>query len=551
MRNIVWIIPIVALLTLRASALEYNNLSLLYTDAPFNPADAAGISLLTGIDAVEGNPDGTFRPNRTLNRAEFLKIALTSFPRVRVSQSDARNCFPDVGEEDWFSRYICLGKKRGIVSGYPDGLFRPGNTVNYAEALKILGGLYEYTAYADPDAPWYTMYAQAAINHKTVLPINLPYDRQLTRGQMARLAAAYRAEYEGELRSYRTAEQGLYGDVNEESSSSESSSVVSEVEDSSSSISSEPEAILNLPTTSHFLVVGERTEPIADAIFTPWHDDAIIRIVYVRLNRKVDSLDALYLVDEHGTEIGKLRLKTDDAYDLRWRGEFVASGAYRLPKGEETVLAIVADLKGYNNDGFSGEIVELEEFSVIVQYVGDGASDELVGYRQHFPQHQTVNGVITNAWNPLPSSGQLEQGAERLIANVVFSGSTYAISPLAVEKLRFNIEKSSGVSVDRLRLGAPGTLEKIVCTMDSVTEVTCLNIPESLGEITGTGITLSLFADIELLEVGSDQTVKANLVDPGEFSVDGSVWWSDASQTLTWVEMEEPVVDGTEWLVGQ
>ena len=546
MRYIAWILPI-ALLALQASALEYSNRSLLYTDAPFNPAEAAGISLLTEIGAVEGDPDGTFRPNRTLNRAEFLKIALASAPRIRVSPSDADDCFPDVQSNDWFSRYVCLAKVRGIISGYPDGLFRPGNPVNYAEALKMLGELYDYTAYADLDAPWYTMYAQAAANHKTALPVNLPYDREITRGQMARLAAAYRAEYEGELTRYRATERGDWmpqedEEVSESSSSSPSSQ--SSVSSSASSVSS-----LALPTASRFLVVGQRTAPVADALFTSWYDDAVIRIVFVRLNHAVDSLDALYLIDEHGTEIGKLRLKTDDVYDQNWYGEFSASGAYRLSKGAETVLALAADLKAYGEGGFSEEVLELEEFSVVVQYVGNGESNELVGYQQHFPQHQTVNGILAHAWNPLPVSGQLEQGDERLIANVAFSGSTYALTPLTVGKLRFTIEKSAGVSVDRWRLGAPGTHTKITCTEEGVADVTCLDIPGSLGAVTGTGVTLSLFADVELTEADGSQTIQANLVEPGTFSTDGSVWWSDGSQMLTWMEIEKPVMEGTEWLI--
>ncbi len=196
-------------LPLQVAALEYRNLGLLYTDAPFNPAESAGISLLTSLNAVQGNPDGTFRPNRTLNRAEFLKIAIASFPKVRVSSSDATNCFPDVSRDDWFSKYVCIAKKRGMVSGYPDGEFKPGRPVNYAEALKILGELYEYVAYSADDEEWYAGYVRAAKFNKTALPSSIKYDRSLTRGQMARLAAAYRAKEEGELDTYRLAEKSL------------------------------------------------------------------------------------------------------------------------------------------------------------------------------------------------------------------------------------------------------------------------------------------------------------------------------------------------------
>src|SRR3989338_2439756 len=92
-------------------ALDYTKRSLQYTDAPFGPADAAAISVLTDIGAVEGNPDGSFAPLLLINRAEFLKIVLASNPNIRVSLSDATNCFPDVRRDHWFSPFVCLAKK--------------------------------------------------------------------------------------------------------------------------------------------------------------------------------------------------------------------------------------------------------------------------------------------------------------------------------------------------------------------------------------------------------------------------------------------------------
>ena len=61
-----------------ALALDFSDATARYKDAPFPKAETAGISLLTNAGALQGNPDGTFAPRRTLNRAEFLKIALLS-----------------------------------------------------------------------------------------------------------------------------------------------------------------------------------------------------------------------------------------------------------------------------------------------------------------------------------------------------------------------------------------------------------------------------------------------------------------------------------------
>ena len=307
------------LLPLQVSALEYRNLSLLYTDAPFIPAEAAGISLLTSLNAVQGNPDGTFQPNRTVNRAEFLKIVLASYPRVRVSSADAKRCFPDVSSDAWFSKYVCLAKKRGMVSGYPDGEFKPARSVNYAEALKILSELYDYPSHAEEDEEWYAGYLRAAQWYKTALPASLKFDRPLTRGQMARLAAAYRAEREGELETYRLSEKSLNLVVAKEiaeqaelqrleeeeraeeeeakKAEEEAEAVEVEEEETEEESSEEQELEYRFPARSHFLLLGAR-KVIASGFFQPRGESGVVRNVTVQFREEVKNIRSFYLVDE-------------------------------------------------------------------------------------------------------------------------------------------------------------------------------------------------------------------------------------------------------------
>ena len=132
---------LVLLIPATVLALDYHDATPRYKDAPFTRSESAGISVLTNLGVVSGYPDGSFHPERTLNRAEFTKIALLSRGTIVVSSSDASNCFPDVKADQWFSRYVCLAKTRGVVKGYPDRKFHPERSVNYLEALKILGEL--------------------------------------------------------------------------------------------------------------------------------------------------------------------------------------------------------------------------------------------------------------------------------------------------------------------------------------------------------------------------------------------------------------------------
>src|SRR5947209_20110959 len=103
-------------------ALDFSDLSSKYSDRPFTTKEAAGISILTSLGAVSGNPDGSFAPARTLNRAEFLKVALLASGDDTSVPAD---CFPDVKKADWFSAYVCHAKDLKILAGYPDGKFHP------------------------------------------------------------------------------------------------------------------------------------------------------------------------------------------------------------------------------------------------------------------------------------------------------------------------------------------------------------------------------------------------------------------------------------------
>ncbi len=299
-----------------AFALDFSNATNTYTDGPFSKAETAGISVLTNLNAVQGNPDGTFAPRRSVNRAEFLKILFLSHPDIAVSSDDSASCFPDVQKADWFSRYVCLAKTRNVVGGYPDGMFRPANTVNYAEALKMLSNLYsnypvlclddnphggctQFKTYED-GAPWYEQYVDWAANEGLLLPGSPALNTPLTRGQVARLAASYRAWNDGELAEYRAFEQG---ETISSASSSSSSSVSSESSSSSSSSLSSSSSVASsssaasispiFPSTSRFLLLGTRTQPAIDGTFTTPDEDGLIRYVDVTLRQEIKSIQSI------------------------------------------------------------------------------------------------------------------------------------------------------------------------------------------------------------------------------------------------------------------
>jgi hypothetical protein len=88
---------------------------------------------------IDGYADGTFKPLNNINRAELIKL-LMSGAGVTVDAA-LKDCFPDVGGDAWFVPWVCTAKQKGWVNGYPDGTFKPESFVNKAEAAKIVFGV--------------------------------------------------------------------------------------------------------------------------------------------------------------------------------------------------------------------------------------------------------------------------------------------------------------------------------------------------------------------------------------------------------------------------
>lgn len=115
------------------------------------------VAFLVDRGVIQGYPDGTFHPKNPINRAEFLKLV---FRAAGGHDPVGGSCFPDVPSDAWFAPFVCAAVRRDVVNGYPDGLFRPEQTVNTAEALKIIANLYDRKAEERTGEYWYRPYVK-------------------------------------------------------------------------------------------------------------------------------------------------------------------------------------------------------------------------------------------------------------------------------------------------------------------------------------------------------------------------------------------------------
>ena len=93
------------------------------------------VSTLSRMGILGGYEDGTFRPNDSITRAEFAKIAVSFFEYEDIS---AENIFTDVAAGSWYENFVAVAAKLGLIEGYAGNVYRPNESITRAEACTII-----------------------------------------------------------------------------------------------------------------------------------------------------------------------------------------------------------------------------------------------------------------------------------------------------------------------------------------------------------------------------------------------------------------------------
>lgn len=161
-----------------------------YSDMEANHSYRDGVWYLTEMGVVSGYEGNIFKPNQEVNRAEALKMILEAFD---VELKSAELTFEDTSSEAWYADYLSTGLANEIVSGYEDGLFRPANTVNRAEALKMILNS-AGAELNETEGEWYEPFVEIAEEQAMLLSDpegNYPLSEELTRAELSDLIYRY------------------------------------------------------------------------------------------------------------------------------------------------------------------------------------------------------------------------------------------------------------------------------------------------------------------------------------------------------------------------
>ena len=96
----------------------------------------AVVNDIASLNIINGFTDGTFKPYENVTRAQFAKM-IVEMMNLKNSNSKTLN-FIDVENNHWAYNYIAIAVDNGIINGYPDGSFKPENSVNFEEMMTMV-----------------------------------------------------------------------------------------------------------------------------------------------------------------------------------------------------------------------------------------------------------------------------------------------------------------------------------------------------------------------------------------------------------------------------
>ena len=548
-----------------ASALSVDVSSLPYSDVDASDSESVSIVYLTDFGVLTGNPDGTFRSQRTLNRAEFVAIAMRLYNHTNQQTQGVQDfCFPDVVPDAWYAYSVCRAKNLGFVQGNAqegvpasDWLFAPGRTVQYEEALKILVETYNLALEYRSGDQWFDPYLRAAARQGVAL--DLSAGAQLRRGQMAQLAARFEARKRGELDELLALELNPLAMTlaAESSSSSSSSSSLSSLSSSSSSSSSTTLSVsssssssvamdpnLNDDDSPDFLLLGTTSSVLGAAKIFSNTEPIDVNTITITFTTNVSGyLDHLMVYDQDAIILGKATQDSTVSGGATYRLQLKTKNV-QVPYRDDYSFYVRPVLRPFDVGGESGKAVQVSSFTV----EGDGAWSNRTYTKSSsdtFSVFQTARSRIDFVGNADISAAPLIAGPDLELGSFRFEGIVGdSRADLRVTDLVFQIEQVGGVTVSNVTLSADATSQEMLCSVASST-ITCSSIDPVYGSLEDRSRVITLYGDVSIPSDAEKSALRLSLNQPGDISNAGSVTWTDGTTTFSWVQFSSPVVRGT------
>ena len=167
---------------------KYDTKTSTFSDVANGAWYTRAIATLANAGIINGDPAGTYRPGDAITRAEMAAI-IARFGDLK----EGGKTFSDISGH-WAAKYIELAASNGWINGNPDGTFKPDNNITRAETVaminRVLGRQTEsnddllpasqmtnWSDNADTTAWYYRDMQEATNNHKAERVGNSAYEK--------------------------------------------------------------------------------------------------------------------------------------------------------------------------------------------------------------------------------------------------------------------------------------------------------------------------------------------------------------------------------------
>lgn len=182
-KNLKKLISTVAAVAMLASTASVFALD--FPDVDESASYANSVEALTALGVVNGDDNGLFNPENTVTRAEFAKMTVEALGEGDAAASSTYTKFADT-KGHWAAGYVEAGVSAGFINGYDEDNFGPDDTVQYAQAVKMLVGALGYDVYASKQGGWPSGYLSYGSSLDIINGVSVASNEtELTRAQCA------------------------------------------------------------------------------------------------------------------------------------------------------------------------------------------------------------------------------------------------------------------------------------------------------------------------------------------------------------------------------
>lgn len=158
------------------SAATVSAANVTFSDVNYNDASGQAIKKMTDAGYLKGYPDGTFKPDAPITRAELTTVFNSVFGYKEIADKDIKDFTDNTDTAAWYYNAVRIAQSNGYINGFNDNTFRPQSnfTREQTSVVIALAGKLENKeikpVILDDVSPWALEYVNTVINNDIIPP---------------------------------------------------------------------------------------------------------------------------------------------------------------------------------------------------------------------------------------------------------------------------------------------------------------------------------------------------------------------------------------------